>query len=157
MLSEAMDQSGERERALGEGMRDVATELRLIDVVDLVTFIRLEQLGNVEALVNSAAELYFKPGTVVFGASAEVNVDWGRAPTVLLDMEFKNTGVKVYFSLILESQAAAVEINYISFDQPGGDPANNTRALASAVNEARLLPIVPLVPFAAAELAQPLM
>jgi hypothetical protein len=49
----------EREKALADGLRDVAAELRLIEATDLVAFLRTEQFGNIANLVNSSTELYF--------------------------------------------------------------------------------------------------
>jgi hypothetical protein len=43
----------EREKALADGLRDVAAELRLIDAADLIAFIRTEQFANIANLVNS--------------------------------------------------------------------------------------------------------
>ncbi|HEU0160544.1 MAG TPA: hypothetical protein VFR00_14575, partial [Hyphomicrobiaceae bacterium] len=78
----------EREKALADGLRDVASELRLIEATDLVAFIRTEQFANIANLVSSSTELYFKPDTVRFSQSGEVNLTWGGAPSVALDMEF---------------------------------------------------------------------
>ncbi|MGL4395227.1 MAG: hypothetical protein ACRCS9_01685 [Hyphomicrobium sp.] len=127
-----------RERILAEALRDVASELRLIDVVEFVTYIRLEKLFHLESLVNAAAELHFMPGTLNFGASAEVEIDWGAAPTVSLDMEFKSKSISVYFSLVLDSSQAAVDINYITFAETGTSAAENTQLLAGALADARI-------------------
>ena len=127
----------EREKALAEGLRELATELRLIDVVEFVTYVRMEKFAHIENLVNSAAEFYFKPGTLMFGASADVHIDWGSAPTVWLDMEFFNKGIKVHFSLVLESCRAAVEIDDMTFDGTGPAGTENTIRLIEAITDAR--------------------
>ena len=49
MLKQGRDYAREREKALAEGMRDVASELRLIDPADFIAFIRTEQFGNIRS------------------------------------------------------------------------------------------------------------
>jgi hypothetical protein len=128
----------ERERALADGLREVAAELRLIDVADLIAFIRTEQFGNIGNLVNASTELYYKPGALRFGQSGDIIVQWDGTPVVSLDMEFHHAQVSVYFRLFLEALQAAVEINYISFENASSEPEENTRRLIAALAGARL-------------------
>ena len=138
MLKQGNDFLREREQALAESLREVAAELRLIEPADFVAYVRTEQFANIRTLVNSSTEMFFKPGTIRFGASADIVLDWGREPSVMLDMEFHHQRVDVYFRLLLESLAAGVEINYISFSTGCTDPDENTRYLRSAVENARI-------------------
>jgi len=141
MLKDGNTYTLEREKALADGLRDVAAELRLIDATDLIAFLRTEQFGNIAHLVNSSTELYFKPGTLAFGSSGDVRLKWGEAPTVALDMEFMHRGVSVYFRLLLEALQAGIEITYITFSDSTGDPESNTLRLVEAIADARLTPI----------------
>ena len=129
----------ERERALAEGMREVASELRLVDATDFVAFIRTGQFANVGSLVSSSTELFFKPGTVRFGSSGDIDLKWGGTPSIMLDMEFHHMRVNVYFRLLLEAVHAGVEINYITFEGASADADENTRRLVSAIADARLV------------------
>lgn len=138
MLKQGNDFLRDREQALAEGLREVAAELRLIDAADFVAYVRTEQFANIRALVNSSTEMFFKPGTIRFGASADVLLDWGRPLAVMLDMEFHHQRVEVYFRLLLESAVAGVEINYIHFSSGSNDPNENTRFLRAAVDSARI-------------------
>ena len=131
----------EREKALADGLRDVASELRLIDAADLIAFIRTEQFANIANLVSSSAELYYKPDTLSFGSSGDIDVKWGGQPTIALDMEFHHMQVSVYFRLLLEALQAGIEINYINFEAGSADPDQNTRALIAAITNARLSPV----------------
>jgi hypothetical protein len=131
----------EREKALADGLRDVASELRLIDAADLIAYIRTEQFANIANLVNSSTELYYKPGTLSFGQSADIDVKWGGTPTIALDMEFHHQQVRVYFRLLLEALQAGVEITYISFDRPSAGPDENTERLVAAIADARFAPV----------------
>jgi hypothetical protein len=131
----------EREKALADGLRDVASELRLIDAADLIAFIRTEQFANIGNLVSSSTELYFKPDTIKFGQSADVHLQWGGTPSVSLDMEFHHERVNVYFRLLLEALHAGIEIDYITFDDGSSDPDRNTQRLIQAIASARLAPV----------------
>jgi hypothetical protein len=130
----------EREKALADGIKDVASDLRLIEAADLVAYIRTEQFGNIGNLVNSSTELYFKPHTIYFGNSGTINLTWGGAPSVVLDMEFRYMCVNVYFRLLLEACQAGVEIDYVSFENGSADPRENTQRMIDAIASARLSP-----------------
>lgn len=141
MLKQGKDFSREREKALADGLRDVASELRLVDPADFIAFIRTEQFGNIRNLVNSSTEMFFKPGTITFGLSGEVDLPWGCAPSISLDMEFHHLNVSAYFRLVLQSLYAGVDITYVSFEGGSDDPDRNTQRLVEAIEDARIVPI----------------
>jgi hypothetical protein len=130
----------EREKALAESLREIASELRLIEAADFVAFIRAGQLGNVRTLVNASTEMYFQPGTISFGRSATAEVPWSATPRISLDMEFHHRLVNVFFRLVLEDGEAGVEIDYISFGGREADPAEDTRRFINALADARITP-----------------
>jgi hypothetical protein len=134
----------EREKIVGDALRPVATELRLIDAADLVSLLRYERWANLSDLVSSAAELYFLPGTVRFGVGGDYNLDWDKLPEILLDLEIKPSGVTVYAKLSLTDAQAALEISHIAFDEPSLDPLENTRFLARSLMGARFIVAPPM-------------
>lgn len=129
----------QRERIVAEAISPVATELRLLDAADLISLLRFELYGNIADLVSSAAELYFHPGTVNFGAGGEYRLEWGGVPEVVLDLEIKPKDVTIYAQLKLANEHAGIEINHIAFQQPSGDPDENTRMLERRLHEARFV------------------
>jgi len=130
--------AADRERALADVAKELAAELRLTDVVDLITFIRTENHPNINDLVNSSAELYLKPGTLSYGWAAEVDMRWTGSPSVRLDLEFQNRQVTAFFKLILEARQAGVELSHIDFEAPSDDQGENTDRLLEAIADARL-------------------
>ena len=60
----------DRERIIADALIDVASELRLTDVAELITLIRNDQDANLADLVNSSTELFFKSGTLRYALSA---------------------------------------------------------------------------------------
>lgn len=129
--------SDQREKLVADAITPVASELRMLDAADLISLLRFEQFGNLSDLVASAAELYFLPGTVRFGAGGDYRLEWGSEPEIVLDLEIKPPGVTVYAQLALRNQSAGVEINHISFQQPSPDPDENTAFLEKSLNAAR--------------------
>jgi hypothetical protein len=131
----------EHEKVLAQGLREVASELRLVEPVDYAVFVRTERFANIANLVASSAELYFKPGTILFGQSGEVDVTRDRPPSVALDMEFRHLQVNVFFRLTLEARRAGIDITHLTFGGASDAPQDNTRRLIDAISDARPVPI----------------
>ncbi|PDT38934.1 hypothetical protein CO656_23195 [Sinorhizobium sp. FG01] len=136
--------SEKRERLVAEAIRPVATELRLIDAADFIALLRFESYASLADLVESAAELYFLPGTVNFGLGGNYNLDWNTCPEIILDLELKPRGVTVYARLVLAGEAAGIEISHINFQHPSTDPDENTAFLARSLEEAKFVKSYPL-------------
>lgn len=127
-----------REMVVAEAIKEVVSELRMVDLADYVAFIRLEQFANVADIVDSAAELYFVPGTLTLGHGGEVHVGWSGSPKVVLDLELKPSGARIYFTLSLTDAHASVDVNYVSFDRAAPDPDANTAMLEAVLADARI-------------------
>src|ERR1700738_5415083 len=89
--------------ALGTAFEPVAAELRLVDVADFIAYIHAEKFANIQDIVNSSVELFFKPGTLSFGWGAEFELDWNSLPVITLDMEFRHRSVWLVFKLVLRA------------------------------------------------------
>jgi hypothetical protein len=138
MVPNRIDHSQAREKILGESVRHVAADLRLIDLPDIVSYLKTGQIASVGTLVQSSIELSFQPETLSFGRAGDVYIEWGTLPRVSFDMEFHHQSVHVYFRLMLEAEEAGVEITYISFEGESLGPEHNTTRLHQALGEARL-------------------
>ncbi len=135
-----------REAIVAEAIKEVVGELRLVDAADYIAFIRLEHFATVSDIVDSAAELFFMPGTLKLGHGGDAHVTWSDLPRVVLDLELRPPGCTVYFALILEDERAAVEVNYVAFDRPDADPQRNTDFLAEAIERSRIRKAEPVGP-----------
>jgi hypothetical protein len=137
--------SSERERIIADAICPVASELRLIDVADLISMLRFERNANLSDLVASAAEMFFLPGTVTLGIGGDYYLDWGGQPRVVLDLEIRPKGVTVYARLTLEEDWGGIEMSHIAFDAPSADPEENTAFLEESLRAAayrRFLPAI---------------
>jgi hypothetical protein len=129
--------SAQREKIIADAIGPVATELRLLDAADLISHLRFERFGNLADLVSSAAELYFLPGTVQFGAGGDYRLDWDSEPQVILDLEIKPQGVTAYAQLVLSKNHAGLELSHIVFQQPAQSSDEDTAFLQKSLENAR--------------------
>jgi len=137
-LKQGDNQTMARTKVLADSVRDVASELRLVDLADFVTFIHREQFANIQDLVNSSIELYFKHGTLTYGAMAAFELEWDAPPAVTLGLEFKHKAVYVAFDLMLKTYEAGVQIRSISFNEELPSEELKTDALKGAIAAAKL-------------------
>jgi hypothetical protein len=127
-----------RASALKEAVNPVAVELRLIEVADLITFIHSQQFANIQDIVNSSVELFFKPGSLSFGWVADFEIDWDRTPTIILGMEFRRHEIWVVFKLMLRAFETRIAIDFLSFEKSSGNPEQDTARLIEVIADARL-------------------
>ncbi|MCV0393735.1 MAG: hypothetical protein K5872_23505 [Rhizobiaceae bacterium] len=129
----------QREIIVAEAVQEFVSELRMVDAGDLIAYIRLEKMATLADVIESAAELYFMPGTVRLGHGCEAHVSWNEAPRIVLDLELKPEGATVYCALTLSESHAEITVNFVSFDDAsGGKPALNTERLRHAMKRARI-------------------
>ncbi|MGH6835294.1 MAG: hypothetical protein ACREC9_07040 [Methylocella sp.] len=138
MLGQRDDQVELLANALETAFEPVAAELRLVDVADYVAYIHAAKLANIQDIVNSSVELFFKPGTLSFGWGAEFELDWNSLPVITLDMEFRHRSVWLVFKLILRALQTNVTVEYLSLGKTSSDPSQDMAALIEAIADARL-------------------
>jgi len=139
-LRAAQDLSGDPdfERILADGIVDVASELRLLEVSELVAMIRDDQKVNIADLVNSASELYFLSGTLRYAGNADYLVRWDATPAILLDLELRVEPVRVFFRLSIARYSASVEILTKSFGETDLNDDASAELLRAAIRKARV-------------------
>jgi hypothetical protein len=126
----------EIERTLGAALKELASELRLIDATDFAAFIRIGHMANLRSLVQSSAELHFKPGTLELAELGAIELGWLKPPLITLPMKFRHNGVRVYFRLRLAARSAAVEVESITAED-GVEGEDLNLKLREALRDAR--------------------
>ncbi len=126
------------ERIIGNALIDVASELRLTDVAELINLIRNDEAANLADLINSSTELFYRSGALRYALSASFNAPWNATPEVALDMEFRYEMVSVFFRLTIGEKRAGVEITDILFDEEGLDERAQAERLVAAFERARV-------------------
>lgn len=134
-------QCKDREKVVADALWPVASELRLIEVADLISMLRFERHADLSDVVASAAELFYLPDTIKLGIGGDYRLDWAGDPQVVFDLEIRVTGVTLYVRLTLENYKAGVEIDHIVFENPSEDQAENTAFLADALVMAAYRPL----------------
>ena len=129
------------EKTLAHGIKDVVAEICLTDASIIIAYICNNLHANVEDLIDSSTELYFKEGTLCYGHSADVNFEWGKAPAVILDMEFVHQSATVFFKLVLHGFYVGVAIQRILLSNKSGHPEIDLQSFERALQEARLSPL----------------
>ena len=123
---------------LSDNLQDVAAELRTIDLVDIVSYIRYGSFATLDDLIQSSTELFFRSGTISFAWTARVDLGWEDPPIVTIGMEFRHHAISVFFDLTLRADQQSVKVCGILFDDPVGTPAEKLGVLASAIAAARM-------------------
>ena len=117
---------------LSDNLRDVATELRTIDLVDLVSYIRFGSFATLDDLIQSSTELFYKAGTISFAWTARADIGWEDLPTVTVGLEFRHAAISVFFDLSLRAFDQSVKVCGIMFDDPVATPADKLHGRSSS-------------------------
>jgi hypothetical protein len=125
------------EKILGEGLMEVARDLRQVDAADLVAWLRGHRFGNVAALIASSAELVFKEGTLRFALSGTADLAWSGTLSIELDMEFHDAAIDCYFRLYLFDASIAVGITYLAVNGAPCTSRHGAICFARAIRTAR--------------------
>ena len=128
------------ESVLAAGLKGFLSELVMVNGGVMVSYICNNQHANLDDIIGSSMECAFKPGRLTYGNHAEVDFDWGEAPSVALAMELRDDTLTAFFRVIFSGDHIGVDIHGIHFVDQVGDAEGNLRRFAAAVSDARLAP-----------------
>ncbi len=126
------------EMIIADALIGFATELRMIDVVNLVASVRNERHNHWEELINSAAERFFKPGTLRFSRVGGVELNWDRPGAVIFSMEIYHKQLSVHFRLLIDAEHAGVQLELLDFGTDDLTEEAQDDHLAEILEDARL-------------------
>lgn len=133
------------EKLLAYNIKDVVGEICLVDASILISYIIDNKHANIHDIIESSAELFFKEGTLTYGHGAEVNFEWGKAPAVILDMEFVHSAATVFFKLVLHGYYVGVQIQRILLSTKTGDSEQDLKCFEEALANARIKPVTSIL------------
>jgi hypothetical protein len=119
---------------VGAGQDGVATAKAIGRCADRA-HVNGQRYANIEDLIHSSAELYFKQGALRYACAAEADVQWEATPSVSLGMKFRWRGATVFFRLQFEATSASIGIHHLALDMPRAAedlPSRFAPALADA-------------------------
>lgn len=128
----------EIEQYLNEALREVALEIRSVDVIELAANLHALKFANIGDIVHSALELHFKPSCIVFGYAGTVEMGWFGRPAISLDLELHDSGVDAYFCLIIEAMGSSVHLRHAEVDGERWTHAADAARIRAAMEGARL-------------------
>lgn len=124
------------EEILACNIKDVVADLCLADTEIIMSYATRQLHGNMDEMVMSSTELYFRDRTLIYAHGVDVSLEWGHPPCVVLDMKFVHDAVSVFFKLVLGEQYVGVQISRMllneAVDQGDFDVASFEKMIASA-------------------------
>lgn len=129
-----------RSEMLADALVETIAELRLIDLDDMIAYIRAEQWANIADLVESSAELSLEDGTLIFACAGDYVLDWGDAARIVLDLEMQTRDLTVFFALALDEHETKVRIRSVLYAAQPADEVAATHLFAAALASARRRP-----------------
>jgi hypothetical protein len=129
------------EEVLACNIKDVIADFCLADT-EIIRFYADNQLhGNMDEMVTSSAELFFKGETLSYGYVAHVGTGRENSSCVVLDMEFVHDAVTVFFQLIFGDYYIGVKIREVLLDATFHRSNFNPSSFARILSSARLRPL----------------
>jgi hypothetical protein len=126
------------EAMLADGLKDFLSELAMVNGGVMVSFICNHHHANLDDIIGSSTEHRIKPGRLIYGSDAQVDFDWGEAPSVSIAMELRDDRLTAFFNVIFGGDHVAIDLNAIHFSQGAGSARDNLRLFAAAVADARV-------------------
>jgi hypothetical protein len=131
------------EEVLACSIKDVIADFCLTDA-DIIRFYASNQLhGNMDEMLASSAELFFKGETLSYGHVAHVRMERDDRSCVVLDMEFVHDAMTVFFQLIFGDYYIGVKISKVLLEPSFEGSDLNLSSFARILSSARLRPVPP--------------
>jgi hypothetical protein len=128
------------EEVLACNIKDVIADFCLTDTDIIRSYVNNQLHGNMNEIVASSAELFFKGHTLSYARSADISTALGNPPCIVLDMEFTHDAVNVFFKLVLAEFSVGVHINRVLLSEEN-ESDFDPHTFAKVVTSARLTPL----------------
>jgi hypothetical protein len=129
------------EAILACNIKDVVADLCLADAEIIMSYATNQLHGNINEIVMSSTELYFKNKTLSYAHGAGISLEWSPPPSVVLDMEFVHGFIRVFFKLVLGQQHVGVQIDEMLLNDTICKDDLDTASFEKVVASARLRPL----------------
>jgi len=129
------------EEVLACNIKDVIGDLCLADADIIMSYATNQQHGNMREIITSSTELYFKDNTLSYAHGADVSLEWGEPPSIVLDMEFIHGPISVFFKIVLGGLYIGVKINRILLNEGTDKASFDIAAFGHILTSARLRPL----------------
>jgi len=130
------------ETVLAEGLKGFLAELVMVNAGVIVSYICNNQHAHLDDIIGSSTENRIKPGRLHYTNHAQIDFDWGEAPSVALAMELRDARLTASFRVVFGGDHIGVDIRGIHFADRIGDADDNLKRFSDAVADARLRPAI---------------
>jgi hypothetical protein len=131
------------EKILACNIKDVIGDLCLADADIIMSYIKNQLHGNMNEIVTSSTELYFKEQTLSYGHAADINFEWGHPASIVLNMEFAHGPLSVMFKLVLGSEDIGIHIVNLALADGQSQSLFGAVEFAQVLRSARRVPVPP--------------
>ena len=132
---------GAFEEILACNIKDVVGDLCLADADIIMSYVTNQLHGNMDEIVTSSTELYFKDRTLSYGRASGLNFEWGHPASIVLGMEFTHGPVTILFQLVLGSRDVGVHIVELALTEGVSTSHFGTVEFAQVLRSARRKPL----------------
>lgn len=126
---------------LAHAIKRFIAELCLTNAGTMISYICADQHDNIEDIIASSAELFTTPGSLRYAQHAEIDLEWGQAPLVTIDMQLCHPGLTTFFRIVFDDRFVGVDIIGTLFRDEVGTTLENmqrfVRSLADALAAGR--------------------
>ncbi len=126
------------EAMLADGLKEFLSELAMVNGGVMVSYICNHHHANLDDIIGSSTEHRIKPGRLFYASDAQVDFDWGEAPSVSIAMELRDKRLTAFFNVIFGGDHVAIDLNGVHFSGGPGSTRDNLRLFAAAVADARV-------------------
>ena len=123
---------------LADGLKEFLSELAMINGGVMVSYICNHHHANLDDIIGSSTERRIKPGRLFYASDAQVDFDWGEAPSVSIAMELRDKRLTAFFHVIFGGDHMAIDLNAVHFSDGVGNARDNLSLFAAAVADARI-------------------
>lgn len=128
------------EEVLACNIKDVIADFCLTDSDIIRSYVSNQLHGNMNEILASSAELFFKGHTLSYARASDISTALGEPPCVVLDMEFAHDTVSVLFKLVLGEFSVGVHINRVFLSEETENEFD-PHSFAKILTSARLTPL----------------
>ena len=96
-------------------IKDVISELKLVDAGHLISYVFTDSHANIRDLLASSSELFLKADTLHYRGEAVAELDWASPPKILLEMEFRHQDLTARFALRLMGEISDISIESVRY------------------------------------------
>jgi len=124
------------ERLLARSIKRFISELCLTNAGTMIAYICADQHENIDDIVSSSAELFLRPGALLYAQHAEIDFEWGQAPLVTIEMKLCHPAITTFFRIVFDDRFVGIDIFGALFRDDIGSVIENAQRFVRSLADA---------------------